>query len=349
MNFDALLDAIGDGVPNPEQYKLMSNMPLHFPEARALAHLDPFSPAYREAALKLYFSLRGGAERGYVATRDEVSTPALPENLASGFTPWSSRDANTVSEHLFAWGNILGHLNLPPGGSVLEYGPGSGQILLMLARLGYRAHGVDIDAMALEGIQAQAAQLDIAVATDCAAFGHGFAGQRFDRILFYEAFHHAIEFEDLLLRLHRRLNPGGKIILCGEPIVAAPCDAVPYPWGPRLDALSVFCMRRYGWMELGFSHDFLMTVARATGWMATHHRFRKCPRAALYVLEQASPDGLPAAFSDCNEQLRSQHLLAMDRASATWRRTWPIRATKNLLVDCLRAARKVARRATPAR
>jgi hypothetical protein len=90
--------------------------------------------------------------------------------------------------------------------------------------------------MALEGIRAQATQLDLTVATDCAGFGHGFDGQTFDRILFYEAFHHAIEFDDLLLRLHGRLNPGGKVILCGEPIVAAPCDAVPYPWGPRLDA-----------------------------------------------------------------------------------------------------------------
>ena len=62
-----------------------------------------------------------------------------------------------VSEHLLAWGHIFAHLNLPSGGSLLEYGPGSGQLLLMLARMGYRACGVDIDAVALEGIRAQGA------------------------------------------------------------------------------------------------------------------------------------------------------------------------------------------------
>ena len=90
----------------------------------------------------------------YDPTRDEAPAQPLPENLWSGLVPWSFADAKTVSEHLFSYGHILHHANLPPKGSLLEYGPGTGQVLIMLSRMGYRACGVDIDAQALQGIRA---------------------------------------------------------------------------------------------------------------------------------------------------------------------------------------------------
>lgn len=271
--FNMLLDQIGDGVPNGDQYQHMSKLILDFPEARKLARMDPFKPEYKVAAMELYLSLRGRNEQTYVATRDEASAGELPANLWTGLIPWSFRDAKMVSEHVLAWGHILGHLNLPAGGALLEYGPGSGQLLLMAARIGYRACGVDIDARAIEGIRAQAAHLNLAVETERAQFGQGFKDQTFDSILFYEAFHHAFDFDDLLIRLHDQLKPGGRVVLCGEPVVDTVTDGIPYPWGPRLDALSVFCMRRFGWMELGFTHDYLMKVARLKGWAPTFHQF----------------------------------------------------------------------------
>ncbi len=286
--FDALLAEIGDGVPGTAQYRRMCELILDVPESRALARIDPFSPAYREAAMALYLSLRGRSDDGYLASRDEPPATPPPANPWTGLVPWSFRDAAMLSEHVLAWGHILSRLDLPPGGSVLEYGPGSGQLLIMLARSGYQACGVDIDAQALDGIQAQARHLSVTVETECASFGDGFGDRRYDRILFYEAFHHSFEFEALLRRLHDRLNPGGRIILCGEPVVAGPSAGIPYPWGPRLDALSVFCIRRFGWMELGFTHDYLMQVARRSGWFPRYHDFPACGRAAIYVLTSAA-------------------------------------------------------------
>ncbi len=286
--FDALLREIGDGVPDTAQYRRMSGLVLEVPQSRMLARLDPASPAYREAAMALYLSLRGRPGEGYDAGRDEAPATPPPANPWTGLVPWSFRDAGMLSEHVLAWGHILSRLDLPPGGSVLEYGPGSGQLLLMLARSGYRACGVDIDAGALAGIEAQARHLSVELETECAEFGQGFGERRFDRILFYESFHHAFEFEALLRRLHDRLLPGGRIILCGEPVVADGSAAVPYPWGPRLDALSVFCIRRFGWMELGFTHAYLVRIAGGTGWSIHYHALPGCARAAIYVLTSAT-------------------------------------------------------------
>ncbi|HXP08985.1 MAG TPA: class I SAM-dependent methyltransferase [Acidobacteriaceae bacterium] len=292
--FNALLEEIGAGVPNAEQYQQMSTLILDFPEARTLAGMDPFQPSYKAAAMTLYLSLRGRAEQGYDARRDEASAGSLPQNLWTGLVPWSFQDAGMVSEHLLAWGHILAHLNLPPGGSLLEYGPGSGQLLLIVARTGYRACGVDIDEVALDGIRAQATHLGLPVETQRAEFGQGFEGEAFDTILFYEAFHHAFEFEQLLRTLHHRVKPAGRIVLCGEPVVSKQTEGIPYPWGPRLDGLSVFCMRRFGWMELGFTHDFLMEITRRTGWTTSFHPFPNSGRAAVYVLRKTAQDSIAA-------------------------------------------------------
>ncbi len=346
--FNHLLELIGAGVPDGEQYQRMSGLILDFPETRELARMDPFDPAYRAAAMELYLSLRGRAEQGYVATRDEPPGGELPRNLWTDLIPWSFHDASMVSEHVLAWGHILSHLNLPAGGALLEYGPGSGQLLLMVARMGYRACGVDIDPVALEGIRAQAAHLDLALEAEQAEFGQGFDGQTFDTILFYEAFHHAFDFDKLLVRLHSRLKPGGRVMLCGEPVVATVTDGVPYPWGLRLDALSVFCMRRFGWMELGFTHDYLMQIMRLTGWTPTFHPSSTSGRSAIYVLDASDrtakehPPGSPDVHAA--EQVRQLRLeLAAMRSSTSWRVTAPLRAAKKL-VGPLRSVRRLPRR-----
>jgi hypothetical protein len=76
--FAALLDQIGDGVPNAEQYSRMSDLILDFSDTRRLARMDPFSPGYKTAAMELFLSVRGRAGEGYVAARDEPSAGQLP-------------------------------------------------------------------------------------------------------------------------------------------------------------------------------------------------------------------------------------------------------------------------------
>ncbi len=286
--FEAEIAAIGPGVPDAAAHRRLTGMAIRHPAAEGMRRLDPFSPHYRDAAIALYFELRGRGGDGYRPERDEKGDGRVPPHPFTGVSPWALQDTGMVAEFLDSWAQILRALALPAGGnaSVLEYGPGSGQLLLMLARMGLDAHGVDIDQSALDALNAQAAAMGLALRTERGEFGEGFAGQRFDRIVFFEAFHHALEFDALLRRLQDRLTPGGRLIFCGEPIARRPEPGIPYPWGPRLDALSVFCIRRYGWMELGFTHAFFMETLRRNGWYAELYRVPGSPRALTYVAQR---------------------------------------------------------------
>jgi SAM-dependent methyltransferase len=286
--FEAALAPFGDAVPDGEAFQRLCGITVEHPLAPLMAALDPFSPAYRDEAMALYrgLSRRGG---GYEPARDEQSGMVMPGNPWTDLPPWSFRQTGLVAEFLLSWGQILRLMDLPEGGRVLEYGCGTGQLLLTLARAGLRAHGVDIDLSCIDAARRQAEALGLSIELDAAPFGEGFAGQRFDRIVFFESFHHAWDFEALLARLHERLAPGGRLVFCGEPIVPGPQPPVPFPWGPRLDALSIFCMRRFGWMELGFQHDFFLRLLRRSGWRTTFHPMQDCGRANAYVAEPAAP------------------------------------------------------------
>jgi cyclopropane fatty-acyl-phospholipid synthase-like methyltransferase len=110
-----------------------------------------------------------------------------------------------ASEFLISWGHIMQALALPPdsSASILEYGSGSGQLLLFLARMGIDVYAVDIDQPSLDLVSAQARAMGLDVKCECALFGEGFSDQKFDRIIFFEAFHHAWDYDNLLDRLAR--------------------------------------------------------------------------------------------------------------------------------------------------
>lgn len=282
--FEAALSAIGDRTPDSVEYQQLSGIALTHELMPRLLDLDPFSTDYKSIVLQIYHDLRG-SDRPYVPEQDEKSGMGVPQNLSSGVSPWFFQDTALVSEFLLSWGQIMRALALPPGSNakILEYGSGSGQLLLFLARLGLQTSAVDIDAASLELVRAQATAMQLDVRTEQAAFGDGFEGETFDRIIFFEAFHHAIDFASLLGRLRRRLKPGGLLVLCGEPVVGGFTPGVPYPWGPRLDGLSVFCIRRFGWMELGFTEAFLIEAFHRHGWLVNLRRLPDCGRATTYV------------------------------------------------------------------
>jgi 2-polyprenyl-3-methyl-5-hydroxy-6-metoxy-1,4-benzoquinol methylase len=283
--FEAALSAIGDRTPDAVEYQQLCQIAMTHALTDRLRALDPFSPEYKATVFQIYHDLRG-SDRAYEADRDERSNmTAPPQNLWRDVSPWSFNDSGLMSEFLFSWGQIMRALALPANSDakILEYGSGAGQLLLALARVGLRTSTVDIDAASLDLVRTQAAAMQLDIRTERAAFGEGFGDETFDRIIFFEAFHHAIDFGPLLRRLHRRLAPDGRLILCGEPVVNEFLPALPYPWGPRLDGLSVFCIRRYGWMELGFTEAFLIEAFHRYGWLVECLPFPFCGRAVTYV------------------------------------------------------------------
>ena len=87
------------------------------------------------------------------------------------------------------------------------------------------------------------------------------AEEPFDAAVFFESFHHCADHLAMLRRLHDIVRPGGAVLFASEPV-----QHLDYPWGPRLDGLSVWSSRTYGWLELGFDCAYFDRALAHTGW-----------------------------------------------------------------------------------
>lgn len=82
-----------------------------------------------------------------------------------------------------------------------------------------------------------------------------------DLILFYECLHHAVRPWEVVDRLASSLAADGAIVLAGEPV-----NEIWWPhWGIRLDPMSIYCIRKFGWFESGWSIGFISKVFARSG------------------------------------------------------------------------------------
>lgn len=116
-------------------------------------------------------------------------------------------------------------------------------------------------------------------------------GAKFDLVMFFETFHHALDHQDLMKSLHDVVADNGRILFAGEPIVPAEgywAPIIPFPWGLRLDALSLSAVKNYGWMELGFQEAYFLELMRRTGWEVTKFESQTNGRASGYLARPIS-------------------------------------------------------------
>jgi SAM-dependent methyltransferase len=152
-------------------------------------------------------------------------------------------------------------MSLKPTDKVIEFGAGSAELAIYLAQTGFNITPTDISQTYVEVIQRKAEFLKLpmkAIRADMAKFN---SDEKFDVVIFCEAFHHASNFLDLLENLKKILNPGGRVYLCGEPVTY-----YPYPWGVRTDGESIWMARNLGWLELGFDRRYFKTLVNSRGW-----------------------------------------------------------------------------------
>lgn len=279
-----------------ERIPVLINSYLDLPRGRnALAKLDPFSQAYVATAKSWLETITGRADyqpgrdelAAYMEHRDEADTTRVTPSV------YTLGDSAFLGDMMQAFGAVLVALKVSRGHSVLEYGPGDGQIALALARMGCDVTVVDIEKRYLSQIRAQAGQFGVAVTTIEAAFGTAEPGRRYDRILFFEAFHHALHHHALLPLLRRQLEPGGAILFAGEPILALDNyfrRTLPYAWGPRLDGLSLRAMQACGWCELGFTREYFIELLMRAGFIVTFIDNPSTSRRSAYRAEVAGSD-----------------------------------------------------------
>jgi 2-polyprenyl-3-methyl-5-hydroxy-6-metoxy-1,4-benzoquinol methylase len=234
--------------------------------------LDPRGEAYRAQIIRHWREITGRDDYDAAVNEDTPEIGTVEGIRRPGF--YGSGDSHFVGGQLMAIGHILVRSGIRFGDRVLEYGAGIGQTALTFARMGAIVDTVDINAACSDVINRLGAHYEVDLSGQVGRFGANPAGadHAYDLVYIYEAFHHALDFMDLIPKLRSLLKPGGKVILAGEPVFDGPCAEMPYPWGFRLDWENVAVMRIRGWMELGFQKQFLLERFSEAGFECTEHR-----------------------------------------------------------------------------
>jgi len=251
-------------------------------QVKALLTMDPFSDQYRAACQTLYRALSG--RDSYDPHINERSPHIDVQRTVSTPIPYTYGDSITVADFYLSWGWILRNLAVRQGHRVLEYGAGEGQLALALARMGCDVSVIEIEPFCLDAIAAQAQSLGVTIHLQRGEFGDSFAGAKFDRIIFFEAFHHAFDHRAVLDRLRDHLSEDGFVLFAGEPIVKrGHYQGIPFPWGPRLDGLSIWSTHTHGWCELGFQEEYFTEMLWRAGWVVRAEPFPFSGRGHCYM------------------------------------------------------------------
>jgi SAM-dependent methyltransferase len=222
---------------------------------------NPFSDAYREWTWELYRRISG---RDSYDTSHEASPFDFALALERPF-PYQSGSLAMVGRDLAARGHLLRCLaDLDPR-RVVEFGPGWGNITADMVATGLDVTAVEVDEsfcrLVAERVRGPG-HLSVEQA-DMLTF---FAGKRYDAAVFYESFHHCADHMAMLRHLHGIVRPEGAVFFAAEPV-----QRLEYPWGPRLDGLSVWSSRTHGWLELGFDERYFLEALVRTGWRGERH------------------------------------------------------------------------------
>lgn len=259
-DFTAGLTGRGD---DSERIEVLSNSFLVDPVIVEMP-ADPFSEAYRRAVLDIHARISG--RPCYDATTMEHA-PLDVARIVARPGP-GQRDSQWLGNYLESFGRLIRKLDVRPGMRVIEFGCGEAELSLHLARFGCDVTVVDIDPDHLELVRRKAARMDVPIRTVTGDFTDGVGLGPFDRIFFYQAFHRSLEHQRAIVNYARMLRAEGFLVFGAEPVIdpGGPWGrAVPYPWGPRLDGLSLLAMQTHGSMELGFRKPYVAQLLARHG------------------------------------------------------------------------------------
>jgi SAM-dependent methyltransferase len=226
---------------------------------------DPFSDEYNAWTWELYRRISGREDY-------DVANEASPFDLEAARArpfPYATGSVRTVGRDLIARGHVLrciGEMGAGAGSRAVEFGAGWGNLTADLTITGIDVTAVEVDdnfCTLLRSRHAGPGGLEIAQ-HDMLSFA---PETPLDFAVFFESFHHCADHMAMLRRLHDVVRPEGFVVFASEPV-----HHMPFPWGPRLDGLSVWSSRTYGWLELGFQKGYFSKALERTGWRGTRHR-----------------------------------------------------------------------------
>ena len=271
-------------LPNIDE-QLLSLATIYYQgDSAELNSLDPFGDAYRTKVLEFYKQVSKNSHYDPM----EMEKTNAADTFQQSFCPLPYRfgSSKLISEFLSAYAWVFRNLDVRSGADVLEYGAGEGSLCIPLARMGCNVHAIDIEQRFLDVIRKQCNELGISVATKLGRFGDSFDGKLFDRVIFFEAFHHCFDHYQTLMRIRDYLKPDGFICFSGEPVIneqSPDSILVPYPWGLRLDGEAMRSTSQFGWMELGYSEPYFLELLARCGYSVERSPCPSCSRGDVYI------------------------------------------------------------------
>ena len=225
---------------------------LYKPKYKFDYNLDPLSSQYFDQMLEVYEEIAG---QKYNVETCEMTHFSLDDHLRSNSPYGPAIAPKSLSLHYERLSRAFRILDLPAGSKVLDMGAGWGLSSEFFSHLGFDVYAVDINPNFIELITLRSKNKKNNIKTILSSFQNLQVNEKFDAIIFYECFHHETKPWELIARLKKFLKPDGRIILLGEPI-----QENWRSWGLRLDALSIYCIRKFGWFESGWTEDFLRLI-----------------------------------------------------------------------------------------
>lgn len=272
-------DEIGDFVARADQlatesharrnaYLMSRWVPYLRPPAEAEGRPDPFGAAHQHWVIDQWRAVAGRPEYRLELEQD-VNVTASQEQLKRLY-PFVSGDLRFTAQYMMGVYFALQLLDGAPGTRAVEYGVGWGNTTVAMMQAGWNVLAVDIDPKWLQLLRLRAAQLQVAdrLQTLDGEFGQLPAdGSLYSAVVFFECFHHALNHDEALGLLTPRLEDGAVVLFAAETVI----KDLPITWGLRLDGHSVWAIRRFGWMELGFNEDYFILLARRHNLSLTQH------------------------------------------------------------------------------
>lgn len=236
---------------------------VYVPTLRFDRSLDPFGEAYVTEQLQLYREISG---RDFDQPVNEIATVDVDSHAAAA-NPYAHWPPERFAFHVERLASAFKLTAPPAGGAMLDMGCGWGLSSELAAYCGLTVSAVDINPKFVALVNRRAHRLGLALDATQGAFDSFETDRRFDIVFFYECFHHALRPWTLARRMASLLKPGGALVLCGEPV-----NDIWTHWGLRLDPLSIYCLRKFGWFESGWSLRFLLACLERAGLAPAVHR-----------------------------------------------------------------------------
>jgi 2-polyprenyl-3-methyl-5-hydroxy-6-metoxy-1,4-benzoquinol methylase len=261
--------------------------------------MDPYSKEYFDAQINLYLEISG--KSSYTVDNEYEDAHFDFEALKYNPYPYITKSATTVGDQLIAQGFLIKTMNLPAGAHILEFGPGWGNTTLHFVQTGYRVTAVEINQFFINLIKYRTEILSKEVRLiqqDMLTFSEQ-DSLKYDAALFFECFHHCADHLSLLRNLHKLISNDGLIAFAAEPIAD-----FPQPWGVRLEGMSVWSIRKFGWLELGFNTSYFLRTLLLLGWTPKRYRSNDSPLCDVVIARKSNryyePSEITLPPDECN-------------------------------------------------